>query len=451
MADKLTENVRETLEQTSLEKPKYQGIMAFKTVENFVSLSDEKYVPPKFPFELPKFDGSSTTFGVEMRKHFFLDLENWTFLNHGAFGCVLKDALETAYKWQCYVERQPVRFVDREMLPLLAHVNRRLAKFVGAESSDMVLLPNATAAINTVIKSIDWRPGDIVYFLNTCYYTVKKLFRHISSEHGVILRETTITFPANKEEILERIKNTLEEGTRLALFGHIPSNYPVIMPVEEMVELCHSKGVPVLIDGAHALGSLPLNLGSLKADYYVANAHKWLACPKGCAFLHVSKEHQSMIKPLVVSSGFGAGFNSQFIWTGLRDYSPYLALNTVLDFWEAMDPERIRKYNNTLANKAATMLAERWNTGLLSHADMFGPMVLIRLPEVLLDCVTQGGKEEAVKAHAEMVQAKLHYEYSIEVPVKLIQGKLHTRISAHVYNQLSDYHQVMRCDSCHYR
>lgn len=129
-------------------------------------------------------------------------------------------------------------------------------------------------------------------------------------------------------------------------------------------------------------------------------------------------------------------------------------LSSVLDFWEAVDPERIRQYNNTLAKKAASMLAERWSTGLLSHADMFGPMVLIRLPEVLLDCVTQGGKEEAVKAHAEMVQAKLHYEFSIEVPVKLIQGKLHTRISAHVYNQLSDYTElcnailIMADDAC---
>lgn len=152
-----------------------------------------------------------------------------------------------------------------------------------------------------------------------------------------------------------------------------------------------------------------------------------------------------MIKPLVVSSGFGVGFNSQFIWTGLRDYSPYLALNTVLDFWVAMGPERIRKFNNTLAHKAATMLAQKWGTGLLSHTHMFGPMVMIRLPEVLLNCVTQGGKEEAVKAHAEMVQAKLHYEFNIEVPVKLIQGKLHTRISAHVYNELSDYDKL--CDA----
>ena len=186
MEESMVNQVSNSLDKIVLEKPIYQGIMAFATVEKFVSTSDKDYVPPKFPFELPSFNRSST-FGVEMRKHFFLDLDNWTFLNHGAFGCVLKEALEAAFKWQCYAERQPVRFVDREMLPHLAHVNRRLANFVGCDPSDIVLLPNATFAINTVIKSIAWRPGDTVYFLNTCYYTVKKLFRYISSEHGKFL------------------------------------------------------------------------------------------------------------------------------------------------------------------------------------------------------------------------------------------------------------------------
>lgn len=97
---------------------------------------------------------------------------------------------------------------------------------------------------------------------------------------GVILYEVTITFPTSDKKILEVMNDTLEVGTRLALFSHIPSNYPVVMPVEEMVKLCHSKGVPVLIDGAHALGSLALNLRALNADYYVSNAHKWLCCPK---------------------------------------------------------------------------------------------------------------------------------------------------------------------------
>ena len=97
---------------------------------------------------------------------------------------------------------------------------------------------------------------------------------------GVILHEVTIAFPTSDKKILEVMNDTLEVGTRLALFSHIPSNYPVVMPVEEMVKLCHSKGVPVLIDGAHALGSLALNLRALNADYYVSNAHKWLCCPK---------------------------------------------------------------------------------------------------------------------------------------------------------------------------
>lgn len=97
---------------------------------------------------------------------------------------------------------------------------------------------------------------------------------------GVILNEVTIAFPTSDKKILEVMNDTLDEGTRLALFSHIPSNYPVVMPVEEMVKLCHSKGVPILIDGAHALGSLPLNLRDVNADYYVSNAHKWLSCPK---------------------------------------------------------------------------------------------------------------------------------------------------------------------------
>ena len=77
------------------------------------------------------------------------------------------------------------------------------------------------------------------------------------------------------------------------------------------------RGISVLIDGAHALGQLDLNLSSLgDVDYYVSNAHKWLSAPKGSAFMYVHKKHQASTKPLVISHGYGSGFNSQFIWSG---------------------------------------------------------------------------------------------------------------------------------------
>jgi len=72
----------------------------------------------------------------------------------------------------------------------------------------------------------------------------------------------------------------------------------------------------VLIDGAHALGSLSLDLMTLGVDYYVSNAHKWFCASKGSAFMYVEKKHQAYTRPLVISHGFGSGFNSEFIWSG---------------------------------------------------------------------------------------------------------------------------------------
>ena len=78
-----------------------------------------------------------------------------------------------------------------------------------------------------------------------------------------------------------------------------------------------SRNVPVLVDGAHALGSLPLNITSLDPDYYVTNAHKWLCAPKGAAVMYVRRDLQQSTRPLVISHGFGSGFNSEFIWAGM--------------------------------------------------------------------------------------------------------------------------------------
>ena len=157
--------------------------MSHSEAQKLIELPDDEYEPPKFPVDVPAF-GKPTKFGHETKNKHFCISKEWTFINHGAFGCVLREALETAQKWQRYCEEQPLRFFDRDLLAQLVHVTRRVAGFVGASPRDVVLVPNATTGTNTVVRSLRLAPGDRIYCLSTCYYAVLTLLDHVCRETG---------------------------------------------------------------------------------------------------------------------------------------------------------------------------------------------------------------------------------------------------------------------------
>jgi isopenicillin-N epimerase len=198
-----------------------------------------------------------------------------------------------------------------------------------------------------------------------------------------------------------------------------------------------------LIDGAHALGALDFSLKDLDADYYISNAHKWFCAPKGCAFLYVRRELQSRIEPLNISHGFGAGFLSNFAWTGLHDYGPWLALFSGLKFWEILTPKVIREYMSELLKKVILLLTTTWKTETLAtEPEMIGTMALVRLP-------TQSGVKYTGK-DADDVQNFLFFEHQIEVPIKCVQDQLYVRVSCHIYNELEEYELLAKALKDHF-
>lgn len=414
------------------------GSFHSSNVQELLSIPSEDYQPPELPLRCETFEcyrSSPPAFGKYLRKRHFLLEDDCVFLNHGAFGGVLKEALEVAQKYQVLMERQPLRFYDRELLPRLVHVTRRIAKFINCSPMDIVLVENATTALNTVIQNIELQPGDLVFCLSITYGAVKKMLRWRCEQTKAILQEVEVDFPiSGEEQLIQIVKDNLKTGTRLAVFDHIPSNTPFIVPIKEIIQICRARNVPVLVDGAHALGSLPLDITSLDPDYYVTNAHKWLCSPKGAALMYVRKELQPSIRPLIVSHGFGSGFNSEFIWAGLHDYSPFLALHTVIDFWETFGVSKILQYTHDVCKLAGQMLCKAWETELAAPEHMFGSMCLIKLPLTLT-----AGLEVVDYSVAESLQNILYYQYKIEVPIKCVQKKLYIRISAHIYNELSEY------------
>ncbi|CAK8671851.1 unnamed protein product [Clavelina lepadiformis] len=377
------------------------------------------YVPPNFPVYLPNFvkykDLEDFPFGkIIKQRHFLLD-EDWTFLNHGAFGSMLKESLSTQQLLEDYVERQPVRFIDRELFPLIVHSQKRLAQFVRCKATDISFVENATMGTNVVLNSLNVDRKSTIYYLNTTYGAVKKSLKQLQQKTGVQLQEENLIPPIQStEDILKVVKNTLKDGTKLAIFDHIPSNAAFVMPVKELVDICHQKNVPVLIDGAHALGAIDLNIPDIGSDYYVSNCHKWLCGPKGCAFLYVKPEEQK----------------------GLKDYTPYLALQCSLNFWECVGPEVIRSRITNVLHRAVKLLKTKWNGILLAPLEMHSTMCCVSLPSRLYE-----GREISYSS-AEEIQNILYNDHHIEVPIKEYGGKLFVRISVHIYNEIEEYQKL---------
>ncbi|NJK63025.1 MAG: aminotransferase class V-fold PLP-dependent enzyme [Synechococcaceae cyanobacterium SM2_3_1] len=380
-------------------------------------------------------------FGVKARQHWCLDPE-CIFLNHGSFGATPRVVLEAQHQWQQRLEAQPVRFMAKELAHRLRDAAATLATFVGAAPEDLVFVENATTGVNTVLRSLDWQPQDEIVATNHGYRAVQHSLHYLCQRTGAQLVEAPIPFPlAHPQEVIAAVAAALNPRTRLVVLDHIASSSALILPLQEIIEASHNQGIPVLVDGAHAPGMIPLDLQDLGADWYTGNAHKWLSAPKGCAFLWTHPQHQHQIHPLTISHGYGGGYVTEFDWTGTRDPSAWLAIPTVLEFWQQWGWEAVRTYNQTLVQQAGELLAAVLGCDLPAPASMIGAMLTLPLP---LSC-WQDEAQTTLLTSATELHDWLWEQHQIEVPVFPFLDRLWIRISAQIYNHLPEYVKLADC------
>uniref|UniRef100_M4BER6 Aminotransferase class V domain-containing protein n=1 Tax=Hyaloperonospora arabidopsidis (strain Emoy2) TaxID=559515 RepID=M4BER6_HYAAE len=432
----------------------------------------ENECPTNLPSDISLQFANNSVAKAANRSLFALNLKTWTYLNHGAFGAPTKVAIKAATYWRDQADAQPLKFHDRELFPLLVQVIKSLAKFIGvAQPENLVLLPNATAGLHSVLTSVLKQNKDqekkekdsTVVLFSTRYGAVRKMLQALETKMDAVqVHEQVLSLDESldDEKVLEALEEALEAvgaaGRRVSLVvvDHVTSNTAVVMPVKSIVRYCHARdgGIPVLVDGAHGLLNLPLNLDELGADYYVGNCHKWFCSARGAAFLHVATTRDGpLIEPRVVSHGFFDGMQSAFMWTGLQDYSAWLALPQCLAFWQQQGVDETREYMHALAQDAAELLYARWKMpGHLARERQFPQhkrhaMRLVQLPSMRRLCggvTVSADNPNATSTDAKRVQDSLHYIHRIEVPVKCVDGRLYVRLSAHVYNCLEDYEKL---------
>jgi isopenicillin-N epimerase len=355
-------------------------------------------------------------------------------LNHGSYGATPRVVLAAAEAWRQRMEAQPGRFMQRELPALLRKAATRLAVFLGAAGEDLVFVENATAGVNAVLRSLDFRPGDELLTTSHVYGAVRKAMHHVVSRAGAAVVEVRVPFPlSGEDEIVAAVTQRLSPKTRLLVIDHITSPTALVLPVARLAAAAKARGIMVLVDGAHAPGSLALDIPALGVDAYIGNCHKWLFAPKSCAFLWAAPAMQASLHPLVISHRYGDGFLAEFDWTGTRDPGTWLAVETALDFVDTIGADLLRQRNNALRHEAAALLCERWGVEPPAPPGLLVAMATLPLPHGAFAALPP------TLDSAKTIRAHLWEKHRIEVPAVAFADRLWIRISAQIYNDIADY------------
>lgn len=383
-----------------------------------------------------------------MRDRFTLD-PTVTFLNHGSFGACPRAVQEAQEAWRQRLESEPVLFLARELEALLDQARSILAGFVHADPDDLVFVSNATSGVNTVLRSLDVAPDDELLVTDHAYNACAAALDHIARRARARIVVVRIPFPSVTPDVVQAaVLDAVTPRTRLALLDHVTSPTGLIFPIESLVAALESRGVPTLVDGAHAPGMVPVHLGRLGASWYTGNLHKWVCAPRGAAFLHVRRDLQSLIHPLTISHGYNSPrtdrsrFQLEFGWTGTRDPSPWLAVPTAIQTVGAMHPDGwdgVRRANRELALAGRQLLLDALRVPAPCPESMIGSLATVPLPAAI---VPPPPATSSAQPSPDPLQARLFERHRIEVPILTFAGQRCVRISTHRYNTLDDVRKL---------
>ncbi|KAJ9696839.1 hypothetical protein PVL29_008844 [Vitis rotundifolia] len=399
----------------------------------------------------------------EIRQEFSHHQRGIARINNGSFGSCPASIIAAQKEWQLRFLQQPDDFYFNHLRKGLLESRTVVKGLINADSVDEVsLIDNATTAAAIVLQQIGrafaqgkFQKGDVVVMLHCAFQSVKKSIQAYVTGAGGSVIEVQLPFPVtSNEEIVSEFRKGLEKGksdgrhVRLAIIDHITSMPCVVVPVEELVKICRQEGVDqVFVDAAHAIGSVPVDVKEIGADFYVSNLHKWFFCPPSVAFLYCRKSPlSSEVHHPVVSHEFGNGLAIESSWIGTRDYSSQLVVPSVLEFVNRFEGgiEGIMMRNHEIVVKMGEMLAKSWGTNLGAPPEMCASMIMVGLPSRLFI----SSEEDAMRLRSYLrqhhgIEVPLHYQAPSDVEGVpkdkdgLITG--YARISHQVYNSFDDY------------
>src|SRR5438093_11697845 len=332
-------------------------------------------------------------------------------LNTGSFGPLPRVVFERVTELRRRLAEEPMDFLIRSAPPLLWNARERLAKLLGGDPRRLVFTANVTAAINTIASSLLLpAPGEIL-LTDHEYGAMHWCWTRAAQRQGLNLRVLRLpVFPRTPGEIVDVFRAAITDQTRLLFFSHVLSPTGLVLPAREICDEARRRRILTVIDGAHAVAMIPLDVSNLGCDFYTGNCHKWLLAPTGAGFLYFGPGNEDRIQPLQVSWGwhnqsreperpehvgsvlttlderdeFGSTPRLRaFEFEGTHDPCPWLTVPTAIDFQETLGWDKIRGRIAQLTAYVRQRFSQLSALRLATPAepDLHGAMTAFWLPE----------------------------------------------------------------------
>ena len=307
----------------------------------------------------------------------------------------------------------------------------KLAELAGCQKDELIITRNTTESLDMIISGQDWNNGDEAVMAQQDYGAMLDMFGQISKRFGIINKVISIpNHPTSDEEIVELYANAITPKTKLLMVCHMINITGQILPVRKICDMAHSRGIKVLVDGAHAFAHIQFKIADLNCDYYGCSLHKWLSVPLGAGFLYVKKENIKSTWPLFAENEHKQDDILHLNHTGTIPVHTDLTISDAIDFYNMIGGERKEERLRFLQNYWTNKVRNLPNVILNTPADSKRSCAIANV----------GIKNMKPSLLAETLLSKYKI-YTVAIDGKGVQG---CRITPNVYTTTDELNQLVK-------
>ena len=365
-------------------------------------------------------------FWRSIRQQFYLK-DNVTYLQGGTVGPSPRPVTEYVISLLRELESDPLNNGSGSLLaPLVEESRRKLGQFVGAKPEQIALVVNTTMGMNIPACGLPLQSGQEILMSDQEYGAIKAIWEYVAAEKGLEIRTIPLpTPPEHPTQVVEAFASGISRRTQVVVFSHVYCTSGLVAPVKELCQLAHDYNAFAVVDGAHAVGMVPVDIANLGCDFYLSSCHKWLLAPKGIGMAYLAESFLDL-RPATLGFGLNQGHPHRFDVAGTRDSTHFAGLGKAINFQQEIGWEdRIRPYCLSLAARLKDQVLDRIPTAKLmvpTDTEQSGFLTTFTIPGI------NHGKAAGY----------LWQDHQIQTVSVDAGGTSVFRISTHFYNSHSD-------------